>query len=234
MKKTRKTKISFTLIELLVVIAIIAILASMLLPALNKARDKAKAISCVNGLKQIGLSFTNYIDDSNAMFPPVHQGDYYAWNWGYGLYKNKYLSPKILFCPSATELTNKYSRVGSGNSAVEQSTTVSRYLYIHYGYNADFIGSSNEITGVLFPSAKLSNIKSPSEKIILADSYNNGDRGGYSIASDATTTTATRLIHDRHSNGANILWVDGHVGYQKYARNNLQDGSDKHFDPRLK
>ena len=229
----KQKKMLFTLIELLVVIAIIAILASMLLPALNKARDKAKAISCVNQLKQVGLAFTNYIDDSAGMFPPIHQGNPYAWNWGYGLCSNNYLSPKMLFCPSATELTNKYSRVGSGNTAVELPTTVSRYLYIHYGYNGDFIGSSTKINGNLLPSAKLSSIKSPSSKIILADSYNNGDRGGYNIASDATTTTATQLIHDRHSNGANILWVDGHVGHQKYARLSLQNGTNKHFDPKL-
>jgi prepilin-type processing-associated H-X9-DG protein/prepilin-type N-terminal cleavage/methylation domain-containing protein len=64
-----KTKSFFTLMELLVVIAIIAILAAMLLPALNKARAKAKAISCVSNLKQVSLAFFMYEESSDGMFP---------------------------------------------------------------------------------------------------------------------------------------------------------------------
>jgi prepilin-type N-terminal cleavage/methylation domain-containing protein len=111
MKTVRqKTSQAFTLIELLVVIAIIAILAALLLPALAKAKEKARRANCVSNLKQINLSFKTYILDNEALpwnlDPPVGiRGNVLAQSaWVDFIYaSNELVSPKILVCPSDKE-----------------------------------------------------------------------------------------------------------------------------------
>jgi prepilin-type N-terminal cleavage/methylation domain-containing protein len=100
-----KRKNGFTLIELLVVVAIIAVLIALLLPALGKARDKAKQITCMNNLRNLGTFEMMYSNDYNGMIGSYWQSGSFALIWSEFLYRNGYLVKKDF---SSSNFKNEY------------------------------------------------------------------------------------------------------------------------------
>ena len=220
----------FTLIELLVVIAIIAILASMLLPALSKAREKARIISCSNNLRTLSQAHLFYWDDYDDSCVPydaaaaeknMHRKGTNAWEL---VLNNLYqIGYRPFLCDTAFAKEN-YLKNREGFSFKNfWNTTEAFYKYSSYGYNEQ-LGGHSEAAQVLFDITHATHIRRPSGTVLICEAFTGKDDtskssfgqcgsgipGGGPYVDHMANPHNSAMLHSTIGLG-NFVFTDGHA-----------------------
>lgn len=208
----------FTLIELLVVIAIIAILAAILLPTLQMARERGRSASCVNNLKQLGSALQIYCQDHDGYVVRADRSDdpdvNGYWQWGATFYFSKYLnSGDILVCPK----TRSWKYAGSVLGQYSVTNNPYHFRYTTYGINIGISSNymSKKTAGAKsLPTLKMGNAVNPGRTLAFADSKckDYADPTGFAYINEYNKIGR---IPNNHLGGANLAKLDTHVEWME-------------------
>ena len=214
-------RFGFTLIELLVVIAIIAILAAILFPVFQKVRENARRISCTSNMKQLGLAFTQYIQDSDEIYPPAFN---YGEEYSSGTNLTAHWTQKILPYVKANGIYGCPDDSGAGD--VQPTDTYKGVICSYavngaigypgrFGYKQALIGVMGATGGGFYPSnyevAPSSGIGRPADTIMLAEHYTSdmkamagagGNNGNWSNFADGGLISGVPWLGDPATGGS--------------------------------
>ena len=183
----------FTLMELLMVIAIIAILASMLLPALTRVKEKSRELNCLNNLKQIGIGLFMYTNESQSWLPRSYDGvEYFHQKLELGINVQKPTKKSTMLCPSSPALYGAFTPGG--------------YHYCNYAWSINVTTSSSHYKTTFFHN--------PTKTICITDG-NIGYAGDSQRAYSWVADSKMEQIGFWHSKAPNVLCLDFHVENKK-------------------